>query len=126
MIAGVRITVPWGDRNLGNRAAASAERRRQQDLLEATRAEVLADYHAALDDYQLRRAQITDIVVPLREHAASLAQIAQAAYAQGGTDLLRLLDARRAQLDADLAWVHAMADWQQSAAAVAFAGGRIK
>jgi outer membrane protein, heavy metal efflux system len=126
MVAGVRVTLPWGDRNTGNRSAASAELRRQQDLLDAARAEILADYHAALDDYAARRQEVTNLVVPLRAHAANLAQLAQAAYVQGGTDLLRLLDARRAQLDADLAWVHAMADWQMSAAALKFAGGQVK
>ena len=126
MVAGLRLTIPWGDRNVGHRLAATADLRREQDLLEAARADVLADYHAALDDYELRLTQIADIVIPLRQHAASVAQLAQAAYTQGGTDLLRLLDARRAQLDADLAWVRAMADWQRSAAAVKFAGGQVK
>ena len=48
-----------------------------------------------LDDYTMRQEQITNIVIPLRQHASNLAQIAQVAYTQGGTDLLRLLDARK-------------------------------
>lgn len=126
LTAGVRISVPWADRNAGNRIAASADVRRQRALLDAVRLDVLADYHAALDDYTMRRTQITDIVIPLRQHAANISQIAQAAYNQGGTDLLRLLDAKRAQLDAEIAWVHAMADWQQCLATLKFAGGEIK
>jgi cobalt-zinc-cadmium efflux system outer membrane protein len=126
LVAGVRISVPWGDRNEGNRLAATAEVRRQQALLDAARTEALADYHAAFDDYTSRRRQIADVVIPLRRDAANLAQLAQAAYDQGGMDLLRLLDAKKARLDADLAWVHAMADWQVSAADLKFAGGEIK
>src|SRR4029077_2073044 len=41
-IAGVAVRLPLFDRNAGNRAAATAETRRQEDLLEATRVEVLA------------------------------------------------------------------------------------
>lgn len=126
MVAGMRMTVPWGDRNDGNRAAASADVRRQQALLEEVRTAVLVEYHAAVDEFRLRQGQITDIVIPLRRDGANLAQIAQSAYQQGGTDLVRLLDARRSQLDADLVWVHAMADLQQSAAALSFAAGEIK
>ena len=59
-------------------------------------------------------------------YGANLAKLAQAAYDQGGMDLLRLLDAKRARLDADLAWVHAMADWQVSGADLKFAAGEIK
>jgi outer membrane protein, heavy metal efflux system len=51
---------------------------------------------------------------PLREHAGTIAQIASAAYAEGGTDLLRLLDAERARLDAELAWTRGMIEYRQS------------
>ena len=43
--------------------------------------------------YQLRRTETATLLAPLREHAAQVAGIAQAAYTQAGTDLLRLLDA---------------------------------
>jgi cobalt-zinc-cadmium efflux system outer membrane protein len=126
LVAGMRVTVPWGDRNEGNSTAASAELRRAQALLEAARAQVLADYHAAFEEYRQQEAQLTGIVVPLRRDSANLAQIALAAYQAGGTDLIRLLDAQRAQLDADLVWVHAVTDVQESAAAVRLAAGEIK
>jgi outer membrane protein TolC len=60
---------------------------------------------------------------PLREHAANIAQIAGAAYAEGGVDLLRLLDAERARLDADLAWARGMTDYWQSVARLEAAEG---
>src|SRR4029079_15027961 len=94
--AGAHITLPWGDRNLGNRLSGSAEVRRQQALLDEAKADVVPHYHAAGGDYPARRSQITDIVVPLRRNAAELARLAQAAYVQGGVDLLRLLAARKA------------------------------
>jgi outer membrane protein TolC len=113
-IAGLQITLPITDRNQGNRAAAAAELRRQQQLLAATEADVRADYFGALTAYQLRRNEVIDTLQPLREHAKTISEIAQAVYAQGGTDLLRLLDAERARLDAELAYVQGMAEYQQS------------
>src|SRR4029077_14341915 len=50
-IAGLQITLPITDRNQGNRAAATAEVRRQQQLLAATEAGVRADYLGALQEY---------------------------------------------------------------------------
>jgi cobalt-zinc-cadmium efflux system outer membrane protein len=101
-VAGVRITLPIMDRNQGNRAAAVAEVQRQQQLLEAAEANVRADYYSALQEYELRRTEVIQTLQPLRQHAANISQIAQAAYVQGGTDLLRLLDAERARLEAGL------------------------
>ena len=113
-MAGLQITLPITDRNQGNRAAASAEVRRQQQLLAATEAEVRADYFGALQEYQLRRIEVVETLQPLRDHARTISEITQKAYAQGGMELLRLLDAERARLDAELAYVQGMMEYQQS------------
>lgn len=113
-VAGVTMTLPLFDRNEGNRAAADAEVRRAQDLLDAAQAGVRADYEDARQNYELRRTTFAALLAPLREHAATIASIAQAAYTRAGTDLLRLLDAQRAQLDADAAWVQGMVEFRQS------------
>jgi outer membrane protein, heavy metal efflux system len=113
-LAGLQITLPITDRNQGNRAAANAEVNRQQQLLAAAQASVLADYYGAFQEYQLRRNEVVDTLQPLREHATAISEIAQGAYAQGGTDLLRLLDAERARIDAELAYVQGMVEYQQS------------
>ena len=60
---------------------------------------------------------------PLRQHAQNIAEIAQGAYAQGGTDLLRLLDAQRSRREAELAYVQGMAAYQQSIANLQAAEG---
>ncbi len=112
--AGFQISLPITDRNQGNRAAASAEVRRQQQLLAATEAEVRADYFGAFQEYQLRRTEVVETLQPLREHARTISEITQAAYALGGMELLRLLDAERARLDAELAYVQGMMEYQQS------------
>ena len=113
-IVSLRVTLPTSDKNQGNRLAAAAEVRRQQQLLEAAEADVRADYAGTLQEYQLRRAEFLNALEPLREHAANISAIAAAAYAEGGTDLLRLIDAERARLDAELAWARGMVDYRQS------------
>jgi cobalt-zinc-cadmium efflux system outer membrane protein len=113
-IAAFAVKLPLFDRNAGNRAAASAETRRQEALLEASRVDVLADYRSARQDYEQRRTEVVGTLQPMREHAANISSIAQAVYVQTGGDLLRLLDAQRSQLDAELAWVEGMVDYQQS------------
>jgi outer membrane protein, heavy metal efflux system len=113
-IAAIAVKLPLFDRNGGNRAAASAETRRQEALLEAARLDVLADYRAASQEYALRHTEVVGTLQPLREHAANISSIAQAVYIQAGGDLLRLLDAQRSRLDAELAWVEGMVDYQQS------------
>ncbi len=113
-LAGLQITLPIADRNQGNRTAATAEVSRQQQLLAAAQANVLADYYDALQEYQLRRNEVVDTLQPLQEHGKEISEIAEAAFAQGGTDLLRLLDAERARFDAQLAYVQGMVEYQQS------------
>jgi cobalt-zinc-cadmium efflux system outer membrane protein len=122
-LAGAQITLPITDRNQGNRAAANAEVARQEQLAVETQANVLADYYSALQEYQLRRNEVVEVLQPLQGHAATLSEIARAVYAQGGTDLLRLLDAERAQLDARLAYVRGMVEYQQSIVSLQAAEG---
>ena len=122
-IVSLRITLPTTDRNQGNRVAAQAEIRRRRQLVTAIENEVRIEYNGALQEFQLRRAELLNALQPLREHAANIAQIAGAAYAEGGVDLLRLLDAERARLDGDLAWARGMADYWQSVAKLEAAEG---
>jgi len=110
----LRVTLPMADRNQGNRLAAQAEIRRQQELLAAVEAELKAEYYGAVQEYEARRNELLNSLQPFREHAANISGIAAAAYAEGGTDLLRLLDAERARLDAEMAWTRGLVDYRQS------------
>jgi cobalt-zinc-cadmium efflux system outer membrane protein len=113
-IVSVRITLPVADKNQGNRMAAEAEVRRQEQLLAEVEAQARADYYGALEEYQLRRNESENNLAPLRTHAMEIAAIANAAYAEGGVELLRLLDAERVRLEADLTWARGIADYRQS------------
>ena len=122
-LASLRITLPMTDKNQGNRAAAAAEIRRQRQLVAAAESEVRADYYAALEEYDFRRKEFLNTLEPLRQHAAEITRIAAAAYAEGGTDLLRLLDAERVGLEAELARIQGLVEYRQSIARLESAEG---
>jgi cobalt-zinc-cadmium efflux system outer membrane protein len=122
-IVSLRVTLPVTDKNFGNRAAAQAEVRRRQDLLAAVENDIRMEYNGAWQEYEMRRSEMLDALQPLREHAADISRIASAAYAEGGLDLLRFLDAERARLEADLAWARGVADYWQSVARLEAAEG---
>jgi len=113
-LAAIKVTIPLLDRNQGNRAAAAAELRRQEQLRAEAETSIRADLQRAVQEYEIRRAEVVDALQPLREHATTISTIAQAAYQQGGVDLLRLLDAERSRLDAESAWVDGLVAFQQS------------
>ena len=114
IIAGFQVTLPFANRNQGNREAGEAEVRRRQQLLAAAETDVRAEYESALQDYRMRRDEAITTLEPLRQEAMNIEQIATAAYAEGGTELLRLLDAERARIDAELAWARGMTEFRQS------------
>ena len=123
VLGSLRVTLPLTDRNQGNRAAAAAEVRRQQQLVAAAEAEARADYYAAVQEFTFRRDEFVNTLEPLREHAAEISRIAAAAYAEGGTDLLRLLDAERVRLEAELARTRGLVEYRQSLARLEAAEG---
>jgi outer membrane protein TolC len=125
-LAAIGVRIPLFDRNTGNRASAAAETRRQQQLRAATESAARTEVRAASQEYELRRAEVTSTLTPLRERAATLASISQAAYTQGGGDLLRLLDAQRTRLDTELAWVQGMVEYQQSIVNLEAAEGLVR
>ncbi len=52
-LAGFQITLPFTDRNQGNRVAANAEVHRREHLLAQAESDVKADYFSALQEYDL-------------------------------------------------------------------------
>jgi len=123
MLGGFQVDMPFANRNQGRIEIASAEIRVAQAQMAAAEAVVRAEIHAARADYELRRRQLTGSLKLLREQTAEAARIARAAYREGGSDLLRLLDAERVRLDTDLLYVKTLAEFRQSIAALEAAQG---
>jgi cobalt-zinc-cadmium efflux system outer membrane protein len=114
VLAGVQIDLPLRDRRQGAIAAATADARAADALAKGAEIRARDDIAAARAAYEKRRAVIEDTVPRLRERANESSRIAEAAYREGGTDLLRLLDAERTRLDADRLYFRALTDYQRA------------
>lgn len=123
LLAYLSMDLPWRNKNQGNIAAAAAETRVARSNVAAAEALVRAEVKAAFTAYRLRRTQVTGMLEQLAAHARDTARIAQAAYREGGADLLRLLDAERTRLDTELLRVQAFTEFRLSEAAVETALG---
>lgn len=102
------------NRNEGNIASAMAEERQAAAMLRAAELMVRAEAEAAVRNYRIRREQLVHTLPLLRDQAVETAEIAEAAYREGGSDLLRLLDAQRVRIEAHLVFMEALVAYQAS------------
>lgn len=123
LLAYLNMDLPWRNKNQGNIAAAAAEVRVARSNVAAAEALVRAEIRAAYSAYRLRQSQIAGMLTALSQHARDTARIAQAAYREGGADLLRLLDAERVRLETELLRVQAQTEFRLSESAVDTAMG---
>lgn len=123
LIGGVQLNLPVRNRNEGNIAAAQSEVRAAEHQARAVEAQVRADVESAWAAYQARRRLVEETLLPMQARADEIARIALAAYREGGMDLLRLIDAQRARLEAMTLYYRALAEFQQSAVNVLIATG---
>lgn len=114
VLAGVQINLPLRNKNQGAIASALAEVRAADAVARAASAFAEAEIQAARATYESRLSIITNTFPPLRQKAGEGASIAQAAYMEGGTDLLRLLDSERVRIETDVLYYRALVDYQLS------------
>ena len=95
---------------------------------------VLADEGGLVDDpadtgkvtkYGISQRQYPelDIARLSRDQAVEISNISRAAYNEGGLDLLRLLDAERVRIEAEVSWVQALESYHQSVVSLDYAEG---
>ena len=123
VLAYFNMDLPWRNKNQGNIVAAGAEIRVARSNAAAAEALVRAEVRSAYSAYRLRQGQIAGMLTALTQHARDTSRIAQAAYREGGTDLLRLLDAERVRLETELLLVQALTEFRLSESAVETAMG---
>lgn len=123
VMGGLQVNLPFVNRNQGNIAAADAEIRAAESSLAAAEALVRAEVKAARADYELRRRQLIESLRSLRDHASESSRIARAAYREGGSDLLRLLDAERTRLEVEILYYQTLTEYRQSIVALETAMG---
>jgi outer membrane protein TolC len=122
-VAGVQFDLPLFNRNQGAVAAAHAEEDVARETYQATRNRLAAELALAQREFEMRREQYLQTFKPLRGQAIEISNISRAAYQAGGLDLLRLLDAERARVDAELSYVRALEGFHLSVAALNYAEG---
>ncbi len=118
LVAGVEVDLPFRNRNQGNIEAVTAAIDAARSELASTTAVVRAEVAAARKDYQIRGEQIRESLIPMLEQANESSKIAQAAYREGGWELLRLLDAERLRIDTETLYYRALTDYRQRIAAL--------
>ncbi len=123
LLAYLNVDLPWRNKNQGNIAAAGAETRVARSNAAAAEALVRAEVRGAFSAYRMRFAQLNGSIAALSAQARETARIAQAAYREGGADLLRLLDAERTRIESELLRVQALIELRLAEAAVQSALG---
>ncbi len=122
-IAGIQFDLPIFNRNQGAVAAAHADEEAARESYQATHNRLAAELQLAQREYEMRRDQYLKTFKPLREQAIEISNISRAAYEAGGMDILRLLDAERAHVEAELSYVRALEGFHLSVAALNYAEG---
>jgi cobalt-zinc-cadmium efflux system outer membrane protein len=114
LMAGVSVPLPFFDRNQGAIASDSSELDRAQSLLRSALTDVETEVAAALGRFRRRYAMLSQMRERVLDQAEESFRISLAAYQEGGTDLLRLLDAQRARNEIRLLQTQAEIAYQVS------------
>jgi outer membrane protein, heavy metal efflux system len=114
LLAGMMVPLPIFNRNTGNIASSTSEIERTQSQRQAVLAQVDADVAGALAGLQKRQLMLHSMQKGMLDRAEQSAQIALAAYQEGGSDLLRLLDAQRVRNEARLLYMQTRMEFRLS------------
>ena len=123
LLVGVQINLPVRNKNQGLIQAADAEIRSAQENLRGATVMVEAELAAARTDYQLKKELVEQIMPAMVENARNSSKLVTQAWKEGSLDILRMLDAERARIDAELQYTKAMIEFQQSVLQLRAAAG---
>ena len=114
LIGGFSISLPVRDKNTGRIEEALAQVRRREADLRAVEARIGAEVAAALETVRRRQEVLRLMETGMLDRARETSRIAQAAYQEGGVELLEVLDAQRAQNEIALFYSRSALDYQLS------------
>ena len=114
LMGGFSIPLPVRDRNTGRIEEALAEVRRREAALRAVEARIGAEVAAAVETVRRSREILRSMETGMLDRARETSRIAQAAYQEGGVELLEVLDAQRAQNEIGLFHSRSAFDYQLS------------
>jgi cobalt-zinc-cadmium efflux system outer membrane protein len=125
LYAAAQIPLPIRNRNQGQIEAAAEEMRAAESSVLATEAAIRSELESAVRDYESRRRLLNETLRPMRDGANEVYRIVDVAYRETGSDLLRLLDAERTKIEAELTYARALSEFQQSGVALETAQGTL-
>jgi cobalt-zinc-cadmium efflux system outer membrane protein len=111
---GVQVPLPFFNKNQGNIAAAESEVSTAQNRVRALEIQIKAEIETAQKDVEARRLRLASLVAGTLARADESVTIARAAYREGGTDLLRLLEAERIYIELEVMNARMRTEYRQS------------
>lgn len=124
LLAGVNIPLKFRDHNQAEIARADADVRTAQVRLQLVRNRALAEVEAAFEGLQASRELVDMFEKELLQQADESRTITLAAYEEGGTELLPVLEAQRTRSEVRQEYFKTLFDYQAGIVALELAVGR--
>jgi outer membrane protein, heavy metal efflux system len=124
LMAGISIPLKIRDRNQAGIARAEADRKTAEALLEVARSHTIAEVDAAYESFQSSRHQVQTFRDELLNQADESRSIALAAYEEGATPLLAVLEAQRTRAEVRQQYFQTLFDYQLSLSELELAVGK--
>lgn len=123
VLAGVTVPLPFGNRNQGGIARAEAEERVAEASLRLARNRALAEVESAYRAYETAREQVKAYETGILRQADESREIALAAYREGATELITLIEAQRTRSEVRANYYRALFNYLTSIRALELATG---
>jgi cobalt-zinc-cadmium efflux system outer membrane protein len=124
VMAGISIPLKTQDKNQAGIARAEADQKAAEALLEVARSHTIAEVDAAYEAFDTARAQVQTFRDELLNQADESRSIALAAYEEGATPLLSVLEAQRTRAEVRQQYFRTLFDYQVSISELELAVGK--
>lgn len=121
---GISMPLKLRDRNQANIARAEADRKAAETLLEVARSHTIAEVKAAYEAFRTAREQVQTFREELLNQADESRLIALAAYQEGATQLLSVLEAERTRAEVRQQYFRTLFDYQVGISELELAVGK--
>jgi cobalt-zinc-cadmium efflux system outer membrane protein len=114
LLAGVTVPLPIGNRNQSGIARAEAEQKVAETSLSFVRNRTLAEVESAYRAYETAREQVRAYEAGLLKQADESREIQLAAYQEGATELITLIEAQKTRTEIRANYYRAIVDYYTS------------
>ena len=114
LLAGVTVPLPIGNRNQSGIARAEAEQKVSETNVSLVRNRTLAEVESAYRAYETAREQVRAYETGLLKQADESREIQLAAYQEGATELITLIEAQKTRTEIRANYYRAIVDYYTS------------